>query len=137
MGTGIPDGIAHRLSFVTSQIVENDDITRLEGWNEGLLDPCRKGNAVDRTIENTRCYDAVAAQASQKSQRFPVTMRHLCDERLSELAPAAGARHIGLNPGFINEDKTIGIKSVLMCLPACSEPYNLRPVPFACHQCFF
>ncbi len=137
MGTDIADRIACWLTFVTAQIVENDDITRLEGRNEGLFDPGSEGKAVNGTVKDKRSNNTIATQTSQKGQRFPVTMWHFCDERFAALAPAVGAGHVGLNPGFVNEDKTIGIKSVLMCLPARSEPGNLRPVLFACHQCFF
>ena len=64
--TDIPDRIAGRLSFVTSQIVEDDDIATLESWHQALPDPCGKGDAIDGAIEDEGGNDAVAAQAGQK-----------------------------------------------------------------------
>ena len=135
--SGIADRVAGGLAFVASQIVQNDDVTSFQGWNQALLHPRGECTAVDGAIEHKGGDDAVAAQTGQKGQRLPVTMRNLCNQRLSTLAPAAGARHVGFDPGFVNEDKPIRIKSMLMGLPACPEPGHLRPVLLVCHQGFF
>lgn len=133
----IPDRIAGRLSFVTSQIVEDNDIAGLQSWHQALLDPCGKGNAIDGPIEDEGGNNAVATQAGQKGQRLPMTVRNFCDERLSALTPAAGARHVGLDPGFVDEDEPVRIKPMLMGLPSHPEPGHLRAVLLACHQRFF
>ncbi len=135
--TDLPDRIAGQLSLVACQIVEDDDIAGLEGGDQTLSNPRGKGDAVDGAIEDEGGDDAVAAQASQEGQRLPVTMRDFCDERLSPLTPAAGARHVGLDPSLVDEDQTIRIKPVLMGLPSHPEPGHLRAVLLARHQCFF
>lgn len=137
MRADIAHGVTGLSAFVASQIVEDDDIADFEGWDEALLDPCGERDPVDRAIEHEGSDNATAAQASQKGQRLPVTMRNLCDQRVSALAPAACARHVGLDPGFVDEDKPIRIKPMLVRLPAHPEPGHLRSVLLACHQCFF
>lgn len=137
MRANIPDRITGMLAFMTSQIVENDDIATFQSGHQTLADPCGEGDTVDGTVEHKGCDDAVAAQASQKGQRLPMAMGDFCDERLSSLTPATGSRHVGFDPGFIDEDKAIRIKPMLVGLPTRPEPSHLRPVLLACHQCFF
>lgn len=133
----IPDRISGGFSFVASQIVEDDDIAGFQSWHQALPDPCCKGDAIDGAIEDEGGNDAVAAQTGQKGQRLPVTVRNFRDERLSALTPAAGARHVGLDPGFVDEDETVRIKPMLMGLPSHPEPGHLRTILLACHQRFF
>jgi hypothetical protein len=47
-GAGGLDRLADRLSFVRSEIVENDDVVRLESGDQELLDIGAKALAVDR-----------------------------------------------------------------------------------------
>ncbi len=62
--------IAGQLSFVASQIVEGDDVTSLQGWNQALLKAFDKRDAIDRAVEYEGCDDAVAAQTGQKVSAF-------------------------------------------------------------------
>ena len=125
------------LSFVASQIVKDDDIAGLQSWHQALLDPCGKGDAIDGTVEDEGGDDAVAAQAGQECQRLPMTVGYFCNEGSSALTPAASTRHVGLNPGLVDEDETVGIKPMLMGLPSHPEPSHLRAALLACHQRFF
>ncbi|PII39772.1 hypothetical protein T190_00470 [Sinorhizobium meliloti CCBAU 01290] len=51
-----------------------------------------------------------------------MAMRYSGEKRLAALTPAAGARHVGFDPGFVDEHQAARIKSMLMGLPAASEP---------------
>lgn len=94
MRANIVHGVTGLSAFVASQIVQDDDIAGFEGWDEALLDPWSERDPADRAIEHEGCDNAAAAQASQKGQRPPVTVRDLCDQRFFALAPAAGAYHV-------------------------------------------
>lgn len=137
MGAGIADGVARRLALVAAEIVEDDDIAGIEGWCQALLDPGGEGNAVDRAIEHEGRDDAVVAQPGEEGQRLPMAMRYSGEKRLAALTPAAGARHVGFDPGFVDEHQAARIKSMLMGLPAASEARHLRPVLLADDQRFF
>jgi len=137
VGAGIADGVARRLALVAAEIVEDDDIAAIEGWCQALLDPGGESGAVDRAIEHERRDDAVVAQPGEEGQRLPMAMRYCGDQRLPTLTPAAGARHVGFDPGFVNEHQAVRIKSMLMGLPAAPEPRHLRPVLLAGDQRFF
>src|ERR1700704_5740693 len=51
-GSGGPDGAAHRLALMATEIVEDDDVARLQRWNQNLIDIGPEALAVDWTIEN-------------------------------------------------------------------------------------
>lgn len=137
MRADIPDRVSGRFSFVAPEVVEDDDIASLQSWDQALLNPCGKGDAIDGAIEDEGGNDAVATQAGQKRQRLPMTMGDFCDEWLAALTPAAGPRHVGLDPGLVDKDEPARIKPMLMGLPSHPEPSHLRAILLACHQCFF
>lgn len=135
--TDVTDGLACLLSLMTSQIVENDDVALFQGGDKGLFDPGREGHAVDRPVQDERRDDTVMPQPGQEGQRLPMAMRHLGQIGLAARAPAAGPGHVGLHPGFIDEDQAAGVNLVLVRLPAGPEPGQLRPILFLGHQRFF
>ena len=58
-GSGSPDGAAHRLALVATEIVEDDDVARLQRWNQNLIDIGPEALAVDWTIENPWGLDTI------------------------------------------------------------------------------
>src|ERR1700681_3185307 len=51
-GAASPDGAAHRLALVATEIIEDDDVARLQRWGQNLIDIGPEALAVDWTIEN-------------------------------------------------------------------------------------
>ena len=112
------DRLAHRLSFVRSQIVENDDVVGLESWDQELLDIGAKALAVDRTVEQARRLDAVVAQGGEKGRGVPMPMRDLVDEPLAARRPAVKPRHVGLGPGLVEKEQALRINALLIGAPS-------------------
>lgn len=135
--TDVADGLACLLALMTSQIVENDDVALCQGWDKGLLDPGCEGYAVDRPVQDERSDDTVMTQPGQEGQRLPMAVGHLGQIGLTARAPAACPGHVGLHPGFIDEDQAAGVNFVLVCFPARPEPGQLRTILFLGHQRFF
>ncbi len=52
LGAGCSNELAHGFAPVAAEIVNDDDIARLQGGDEDLLDINSEGLAVDRTVEN-------------------------------------------------------------------------------------
>ena len=52
-------------------------------------------------------------QGGEESRGLPLALRDLVDEALSPWRPAAQAGHIGLRPGFIDEDQPPGVDEPL------------------------
>jgi hypothetical protein len=77
------DGLSHRLSLMGAEIVEDDDVARLEGWREELFDIGAEAFAVNGAVEQAGRIDAVIAQGGKKRRGLPATMRNLVDEALS------------------------------------------------------
>ena len=51
-GSARPDGAARRLALVATEIIEDDDVARLQRWGQSLIDIGPEALAVDWTIEN-------------------------------------------------------------------------------------
>ena len=100
---GSANGFAHRFALVAAEIVEDDDIARGQRWSQNLNDISMEGGGVDRSIEDERRRDAVAAQGGEKGHGLPMAEG---DERFQTViawTPTAQRRHVGLDPGLINE----------------------------------
>src|SRR3546814_18079531 len=80
---GVSDGAADLLALVTAEIIEDDEIARLEGGDQELLDVGLELLAVDRAIEEARCLDAIMPQGGQEGERAPAAVRRLADQPLA------------------------------------------------------
>ena len=74
---------------------------------------------------------------ARKVSVFPVSVRDVRCQSLALRRRAAGPGHVGLDPGFIYEDQTLGIKLVLMRPPSCPETCHLRTHLLSGHQGLF
>ena len=131
------DGSTHGHALVTAEIVHNDDVAGRERRHEDLLDIGQEALAVDRPVDNAGCVDPVRAQGCQEGQRPPASMWRLSDEPFAASAMPMGARHVGLDPGLVDEDQASWIEFALMRLPAYAPPGDVRPVLLGCVQAFF
>jgi hypothetical protein len=98
---------------VTAEIVHDDDIAGLEHRQELLRDIGAEAFAVNWPIEDTRGREAIAAERSKESQCAPVTVRCEGTQALALWSPSAQRRHVGLDPGLIDEDQPAGIEAGL------------------------
>jgi len=136
-GSDIPDRSSHGFSLVRAEIVEDDNVTRLEGWDKKLLDIGAKALAVDWTVEQARRRDVVVAQGGEKGRGFPLALRDLVDEALSLRRPTAKPGHVGLRPGLIDEDQTPGIDEPLVGAPARAMAAYVRAILLAREEGLF
>src|ERR1700753_4245849 len=58
---GSLDGVADRPGFVGAEIVENDDVAGLEGWDQLLAHIGAKALAVDRAVKDAWSGEPIAA----------------------------------------------------------------------------
>ena len=96
----LPDGGC----LVGAEIVHDDDVTGLQHRHELLLDIGAEALTVDRPIEDARRGEPVAAQRPKEGQRAPVAMRGDAAQPRALRPPAPQRRHIGLDPGLVDED---------------------------------
>jgi hypothetical protein len=136
-GSDIPDRLAHRLSPVGAEIVEDHDVARLQRRDEELFDIGVEALAVDGPVEQAGRVDAVVAQGGEESRGLPLALRDLVDEALSPWRPAAQAGHIGLRPGFIDEDQPSKVDEPLIESPSFAVATYVRAILLACDKGLF
>ena len=137
MGSGSSDRGTHGAAFVAAEVVHDDDVAGLQRGHEDLRHVGKKALCVDRAVEYARCADAVMAQACKKRQRLPVAMRNLRDQPLAARSPPMRSGHVGLGPGLVDEDQTLGIELSLMPPPSQPPARNVGPILLAGVQAFF
>ena len=133
----VADRSSHHLSLVGAEIVEDHDVARLKRRDEELFDIGVEAFAVDGPIEQAGRFDAVVAQRGEESCGLPAAMRNLVDEALSLRRPAAQAGHVGLGPGFVDEDQAGGVNPRLIGSPLLASPGDIGTILLAGEHGFF
>lgn len=136
-GAGCPDGVADGLRFMTSEIVHDDDVAGLEGSDELLLHIGPEARPVDGAVEHAGRGEPVVAQRGDEGHGAPVAMRREADETLAFRTPAPGRRHVGLDPGLVDEHQALGVEPDLPCSPTLPTARHRRPGTFKGEQGFF
>jgi hypothetical protein len=136
-GTGCADHLSDGVGLVRAEIVHNDDIAGLEHRHELLLDISTETRPVDRPVKDARGGQAVASKRTEECQRAPVTMGRKAAQALAFFAPAIEWGHVGLDPGFINEDQSFGIETRLKAVPALPASSDVGTGLFKGEQRFF
>jgi hypothetical protein len=137
LGAGGADGAPHGLSFVAAEIVDDDDIARLERRDEDLLDIGEEAVAVDRPVDDAWSGDAIAAERGEEGQRASPALRRRGDELLASRCPATQGRHVGLGPGLVDEDQPRRVKPALIELPLPPPSRHVGAILLGGEQRFF
>jgi hypothetical protein len=82
-----------------------DDIARLQRRHQNLLDIGQEQFSIDCAIDDEWSGQAVAAQRADKGGRLPMSMRNGSNQAMTTFCPAIAPGHVGLHPGFINENE--------------------------------
>lgn len=131
------DGISDGFGLVAAKVVHDDNIAGPENAKQLLIDIGAKALAVDRTVEDTWCGELIATQGGQEGHGAPVPVGCIAPQALALWSPAAQWGHIGLDPGFVDEDETPWIDAVLPGLPAPPLAGNVGAALFKSEQRFF
>ena len=137
LGARCSHELAHGFALVAAEIVHDDDIPRLQGGDEDLLDVNSEGLAVDRTIENPWGVNASVAQGSQKGRRLPATVRDFGGEPHAAGRPSPQRCHVRLGPGLVDEDQTLRLDPALILFPLRSLASDVGTITFAGDESFF
>ena len=77
------------------------------------------------------------AQRGQEGHCIPVAERRRPGQALAAGRPAPQRRHIGLGPGFVNEDQAGRVDTAAVFQPLRPAADDIRPVPLAGDQRLF
>ena len=122
---------------MASEIVEDDDVARSEHRHELLFDIGAEAFAVDRAIEDARSGEPVAAERSKEGQSAPPALRGKAAQPITFLSPSAQRRHVGLDPGLVDEDQMPRIEAALPGSPAPPPSRNIGAGLLKREQRFF
>lgn len=123
--------------LVASEIVENDDIALAQGWQENVLHVTAEAFTVDRAVEDAGCRELVMAERAEECEGTPVPVRGEAAQACPFGAPAPQGGHVGLDPGLIDEDEPVRIKSGLPGPPTLAPTRDVGASLFEGEQCFF
>ena len=112
------DGVAGRLTLVTAEIVEDDDLAACQGGRQHLLDIEREELAIDGAVNDPGRADPVVTQRCDEGHGLPMAERCRCLEALPARSPAAQRRHVGFDPRLVDEHQARSLDPALMRLPA-------------------
>jgi hypothetical protein len=110
--------------LVGTGVVHDDDIAWRERRDQYLLDIGREAASVDRAVEDAGCGEAIATQRTDEGQGALVAVRSKAAQPLALHAPSAQRRHVGLDPGLVDEDHASGIEIALDGPPAPTPASN-------------
>lgn len=136
-GAGRFDGVADGLGFVAAEIVHDDDVAGSEGRHQLLVDVGAEALAVDRAVEDAGSGQAITAKCPEEGQGTPAAVRREAAQPPTFRAPAAQGRHVGADPGLVDEDEAFGVEPALPGLPASTPAGNVRPTLLKSEQRFF
>ena len=122
------DRFPHGLSLVAAKIVEDDDISRSECWEEELFGIGEELLAVDRPVEDAGRIDPVDPERGEEGQCPPAAVRRSADQALAATAPAPERRHIGFDPGLVNEHQAARVYPGLPRLPSHAAASDVGPL---------
>jgi len=121
------DRRAHRWLFVHGEIVEHDHIARAQRRHQDLLDVGEKRRRVDRSVEHSRCPEAVEAQRRHDRVRLPVTAGRVIAEAGAAQAAAVPAQQIRRDATFIQKHILLRGAERLPSLPLPPGGGDIRP----------
>jgi hypothetical protein len=137
MGAAAADDLAGGFSLMAAKIIEDDRIAPVQGWSKHLLNIGSEQLPVDWPIDHPGGIDPVMAQGADEGRRFPIAMRSFGDEALTFRPPSAQGGHVGLDPGFIDENQAVSADPALIVFLALAFARNVWPVLFTRPDRFF
>ena len=122
---------------MAAEIVHDDDVARLQRWQRDLFDIGAEAFPVDRPVEQAGSREAVVTQRAEEGHRAPVAMWCEAAKTSSFRCPSAQRSHVGLNPGLVDEDEALRIKTSLPRSPASPSAGHIKAALFKSQQRFF
>lgn len=132
-----PDRGADIPSFMTAEIIEDDDVAGRQGRNEDLLDIETETVGIDRSVDHPGRVDAVMAKSRQESHGVPMTKGRLGVASLPSATPSPQRRHVGFDPRFVEKNQTTRVKFSLVRFPSGPFPGHIGAILLAGQQRFF
>jgi hypothetical protein len=125
------------LVLVGGQIVPDDDVARLQGGSQDLLNPCPEQFAVHGTAKSAECSYAGGVHCGNAGDYLPLAMGRLVDKALALLASPIGPDEIGGDGSLVDEQQRGCIHAGLFCNVGFTRLGNVGSILLAGVQGFF
>ena len=138
--SSFPEYLCGGFTFVSREIVENDNIAGFEEWSELGLNVGVESYPVDRPIDNPGSDKPFALQASNQGLGAPAAKGCFAVQALAFEATPTGAGQFRIGAGLVNEHQSLTMFThdrLAARLPLRSCLNQIRSVLFARPQCFF
>lgn len=126
-----------RWTFVTRQVVHDDNVAGRQRRDQDLLDVGEEAHAIDRPIEDGWCRQARDAQRGEKRRRLPAAVRRLVGHTRPVEAAAVAPHAIGSYSTFIEKHETRGIERGGGRLPGGAGERDISAIVFGRAYRFF
>lgn len=139
-GAPLAHQLGGALALVEADIVEDDDIARLQFGRQLRLDIAFEYLAVHRALDDPGRDQAMAAQAGDEGLGAPMSERRMRQVALALRRPAGALGQFGVGRGLVDEDKAgqgLGEERLSSGRPKLARRLDLRPQLLAGAQRFF
>jgi len=126
VGTRRADRLSDGLAVVAAEVVDHHHIARPQGRHQNAFDVGAEDVAVHRTVEHSWGVDPVVAERSDEGGRDPVPEGSSPRQAFVSGCPAPQRSHVGLRPGFVNEDQPCRVDPPLITLPPVAAAFHVR-----------
>jgi len=130
-------GRLHLRLLVGREVVENDDIARLERGREDLFDIGDKRRIIHRPIEDRRCHETMQAQGGDDRVGLPVTARRVIAQSRPAWTPPVATQQIGGHAALVEKEVLTDVAERLHARPLPAGRGDVRSALFVCVYGFF
>ncbi len=122
---------------MATKIIEHHDVARPKRWHQELFDVAAEDSPVDRSVDDTGLCQRIEPESREEGERAPASVGREAKQTLAPLPPATDRRHVGLDPGLVNEDGSGRIEMRPRALPALAPPDDIGALLLSREERFF
>lgn len=123
--------------FVRREIVQHDDIARVQSRGKDLLDIREERRIVDRPVKHRRRVEAIEPQRDDDRVRLPVTAGRMIPEARAARTAAISAQEIRRDAALVEKEILAHVAQRLNAPPPAARGGDVRPTLFVGVYRFF
>jgi len=116
--------------FVGGEVVHDDDIARFQYGRQDLSEISKEMGAGQSAINYHRGHEPRHAESAEKRRRFPMAVRHIVDDTLTDRPPTVEPSHRRGAERLVEENESTRVESGLDDFPFRPLLFDIRPLLF-------
>ena len=122
---------------MAGEIVQHNQITRVQGWGQELLTKTGEADAVDRPVQYHRGTRSIKCHGVHQRIRLPMSTGSRFHQTFASFGPSPQPRQISFQTGFVDEHESLGIDLWLGITPVGALESDVFSVLLGRSRCFF